>query len=622
MTKTKESGDNKLHRSFGLFRNIIFVLGRVKRYKPAVFLWAPLNLLCGSVLGYYWGFIGKLVIDLISSGKTAEESLPALLGILALGLLTALLLNLLNELAGTKVWPRYIEVRMGVIRERAEKALCMEYEMLERPEVLDLHQRATRATSSNNEGIEGMMHILQDLGKNLVTVIVTFTAVTVLDVRLILALAVLVGISFVYYRVVIVKDKKGVWDRLAPTWRKLSYMGRVTQHFGFAKEIRLFSLTGFLSGKQRDIYTAKEERIAWHHNIWMGYSLFGTGLNLISTALVYAVLYAAVLREESPLSLGSFTLYLALASSFSGALLTFLQRWGDLSRASLEVDDLRTFLLLGEDGEKKEYLPVPSGESFEFEFRRVSYRYPGAAGDALKDLQLTLHAGEKLAVVGLNGAGKSTMIKLLLRLYDPTEGQILLNGTDIRSFRREEYFRLFSPVFQDAQLFAVKLGENTAMCPDGETDREKAERCLREAGLDEKLASLPSGLDTEVLKVVSEEGIDLSGGEKQKLALARALYRHAPVIVLDEPTAALDALAEKQLYERFDRLVGGSSAVYISHRLASTRFCDRIALFENGRLTELGTHEELMEKGGSYARLFDVQSRYYREDGGKEAEQV
>ena len=230
--------------------------------------------------------------------------------------------------------------------------------------------------------------------------------------------------------------------------------------------------------------------------------------------------------------------------------------------------------------------------------------------------------GEKLAVVGLNGAGKTTIIKLLLRLYDPTEGLITLNGTDIRKYPREDYYRLFSPVFQNVELFALPLAENVSMLPMQETDREKAAACLREAGLADKLDELPKGLDTELLKIASEEGVDLSGGEKQKLALARALYKGAPVVVLDEPTAALDALAEKQLYERFDRMIGKKSAVYISHRLASTRFCDRIAMFMDGRLAEYGTHDELMAKGGEYAHLFDVQAQYYREhpEGEEDAE--
>ena len=618
--EVKESKDNPLHRDHGVLSNTGFMLGKIRQYCPRTFFFALGNLVCSSVLGYYWGFFGKFVIDLISSGKTAEAALPTLMLILLVGLLSVSLLSFLNEFCGTNVWPLYIEVRMNVIRERARHSMRMDYELLERPEALDIQQRATNATNENQAGFEGMMHILQDMGKNIVTVIVTFVAVTVLDARLILALAVLTVLSFIWYRAVIRKDKKEVWDQLSPVWRKIHYMSRVTQHFNFAKEIRLFALWDYLSGKQKDIYEAKEERIDHHHNLWNGYVLFGQFLNLISRALVYTVLYMAILRDQDPLSIGNFTLYLALASAFSTALLVLLQRWGDYSRASMEVDDLRSFLELKGEASGTDIPEISADGQYEFEFRNVRFRYAGAEKDALKDLNLTLHAGEKLAVVGLNGAGKTTLIKLLLRLYDPTEGQILMNGTDIRTFDKEAYYRLFSPVFQDVQLFAMPLGENTAMLPANRIDREKAEKCLREAGLEEKLDSLEKGLDTEILKVVSEEGIDLSGGEKQKLALARALYRHAPVIVLDEPTAALDALAEKQLYERFDRMVGHSSAVYISHRLASTRFCDRIALFEDGQLKELGTHESLMALGGAYANLFSVQAQYYRENGGEEVE--
>ena len=206
----------------------------------------------------------------------------------------------------------------------------------------------------------------------------------------------------------------------------------------------------------------------------------------------------------------------------------------------------------------------------------------------------------------------------MCRLYDPTEGEILLNGIDIREFDRAEWYTLFAPAFQETELFAFPMAENISMAPADKTDTEKAKQAAILAGLGEKVDSLPKGIMTDLLKIASDDGIDLSGGEKQKLALAKALYKDAPIVVLDEPTAALDALAEKALYERFDRIIGEKSAVYISHRLASTRFCDTIAVFENGSMTEYGTHEELMNRGGSYAHLFEVQAQYYREEGGDE----
>ena len=215
--------------------------------------------------------------------------------------------------------------------------------------------------------------------------------------------------------------------------------------------------------------------------------------------------------------------------------------------------------------------------------------------------------------MGLNGAGKTTFIKLLLRLYEPTEGEILLNGVDIREYDKMDYYRVFAPVFQEVELFAFPLAENISMKPPKETDTKKAEQCLFDAGFGEKLAELNDGVNTEVLKVIHDDGVDFSGGEKQKIALARALYKNAPVVVLDEPTAALDALAEAKLYADFDKLIGGKTAVYISHRLSSTQFCNNVAMFKDGEMIEYGTHNSLMELGGEYANMFEVQAQYYLE---------
>ena len=207
------------------------------------------------------------------------------------------------------------------------------------------------------------------------------------------------------------------------------------------------------------------------------------------------------------------------------------------------------------------------------------------------------------------------MIKLLLRLYEPTSGRILLNGVDIRTYEKESYYAAFAPVFQQVELFAFPMEENVSMKEPEKTDTNKARKCLIDAGLSEKINTLPNGQKTELLKIIYDDGIDLSGGEKQKLALARALYKEAPVVILDEPTAALDALAEARLYENFDRLIGDKTAVYISHRLSSTQFCTHVAMFRDGEMVEYGTHEELLQQEGAYAEMFRMQAQYYIEHG-------
>ena len=262
---------------------------------------------------------------------------------------------------------------------------------------------------------------------------------------------------------------------------------------------------------------------------------------------------------------------------------------------------------------------LPVGEAAEagdctIEFRNVSFRYPGSETWVLKHINTTLRVGRKQALVGANGAGKTTFVKLLCRLYEPTEGKILLNGRDIREYDYEEYQRLFSFVFQDFKLFAFSLGENIAAS--GEYDAAKAEECIRKAALGERYRTLPQGLATILYRDVTENGVELSGGEAQKVALARALYKGSPVIVLDEPTAALDPIAEEQVYAGFSRMVGDRTAVYISHRLSSCRFCDEITVFDNGRIVQKGTHAELLkEANGKYLELWNAQAQYYVQPG-------
>ena len=251
-------------------------------------------------------------------------------------------------------------------------------------------------------------------------------------------------------------------------------------------------------------------------------------------------------------------------------------------------------------------------ENYVFEFKHVTFTYPGADAPSLQDVSCRFGKGEKIAAVGRNGSGKSTFIKLLCRLYDPQEGEILLNGTDIRQYRYDEYLALFSAVFQDYRIFAFELGENVAA--ESDYPEQKAVRALENAGFGERLSTLKDGLHTQLFKNFSDDGVELSGGESQKVAIARCLYKDAPFAVMDEPTAALDPVAEADIYQRMNRFIENKGAIYISHRLSSCRFCDRIFVFEGGRLREQGTHEGLLLADGLYRRLWNAQAQYYRTD--------
>lgn len=332
------------------------------------------------------------------------------------------------------------------------------------------------------------------------------------------------------------------------------------------------------------------------------------GNTLLSSMPYFLVAYIAL---SGSLQTGSLLQYAGALGNVVVAVGGMISAIGEIALASRR--QLSTLELLElQDEMYKGKLPVEKRSDYEYEieFSHVWFRYPGAEDYALKDFSLKLRIGEKLAIVGMNGSGKTTMIKLLCRLYEPQEGQILLNGVDIRKFREDEYRRLFSVVFQDFSMFPLKLGENVAGA--SAFEEQRVHRCLEDAGFGRRLESLADGMETYLYKSYDDSGVEISGGEAQKIAIARALYKEAPFILLDEPTAALDPKAEYEIYAGFDKIVGKKTAIYISHRLSSCRFCDDIAVFDEGRLVQRGSHEELVkDEKGKYFELWSAQAKYY-----------
>ena len=610
-----ENGKQKVpHTCYGLVSNLQFLFRKIWKYKKLLVLMFVFGALTQSVMRYLWSYIGKFMVDLIQAqtARNSTEILPLvqLLGGVALIEIAAIGGQVI---VSNRVYYNMTCVRLQMITEKNDKLLSMNYQMLEQPHILDMHQRAANSLGGNWQGFEGMMNRVYNLSAQVVTLIVTAGTILVLDPRLILVLTAAMLINYGSQQWSIKDDKKHFWDATSTTRRQMSYMERCTQDFDYAKDIRMFSLKPWLLRKQKGILEEYQKKYHKSRNFWLRHSYIYSSTSLIASSVMYYILITQVLQEN--VSIGNFTLYLGLCGAFSQALSDFYDNFGQLQFASNMVDDLRTFMDFQVEKEE-ECLDIGIlGDTYNFEFRDVCFRYEGAKEYTIRHLNLSFPAGQRLAVVGLNGAGKTTFIKLLLRLYDVTGGEIVVNGYNINRFRRKDYYTLFAPVFQNVELFAFPLAENVSMKEPENTDRQRAESCLLQAGMGGKLQTLEKGIDTEILKVLHEDGVDLSGGEKQKLALARALYKDAPVIVLDEPTAALDALAEYELYQNFDRMMEGKSAVYISHRLSSTRFCDRIAMFVNGQIVEYGTHEELLAAQGEYAKMFEIQARYYEEDG-------
>lgn len=609
----KDENTDELHKEYGVISNCRYIFEKFVKYRKSLILFIITGSIAAASMTYLWSFIGKLVIDMIEQqASSPDKDIKPLLYLTLITSAAELLFMWLNTVSSMKMSVGFTYVRLMIIKERIAKTLGMEYEALETPEMLDRLQKAKRATAGDWQGVQGMMTYMQVMGVQIISVTIAVAIMTTFNPWIIFIIVVLSFAQFLFFDYIRKKDKKEMWDAMMPHWRKLEYMENVTTDFSYAKDIRLFGMQKYLAKKQIDVYDEELRHWIKSRQYWIYNTIFAHGISLLRQLIIIGWLVYSVVFNG--LSIGNFTLYTASAAAFSNAINEILQALSALRERSAHTDDYRSFMDIPSADDKAQTIPIPPADKYTFEFKNVSFKYRGQEKYALKNVNLTLHAGEKLAVVGLNGAGKSTFIKLLLRLYDVTEGCILMNSTNIRKFDRKEYYELFAPAFQDVMVFAFPVAENVSMKEPFNTDKAEAEKMLRLAGLGDKLDKLEKGVDTELLKVLYDDGVDLSGGEKQKLALARALYKKSKIIVLDEPTAALDALAEFRLYQSFNELVGDRTAVYISHRLSSTRFCDRVAMFKDGEMVEIGTHDSLMEADGAYADMFRVQAQYYVED--------
>lgn len=393
--------------------------------------------------------------------------------------------------------------------------------------------------------------------------------------------------------------------------RRGMYYGEIMENFAYGKEVRLNNLGDWLLAREKEHWEYGYESYKKSNKLGIKSGVFNSFAGLIQQSVSYAYLVFRFIGGY--ISIGDFSMYVGGVAAFSGAMRGLMQNIIEVSEYRKYYDAIEEYLNIPAKMRDNKRLPVPDGDH-EIEFRDVSFSYPGQQDCALKNINIKLKAGQKLSVVGENGAGKTTFVKLLCRIYDPTDGAIFLDGVDIRDIDFEKYMSLFSTVFQDYKLYALSLKDNVALSEsDGAGDNE-VETVLRKAGFGEKLDSLPKGVQTLVYRNFDGEGFEPSGGERQKIALARALYKNAPIVVLDEPAAALDPRAEYEMYQNFDNLIESKTAVYISHRLSSARFCDRIAVFNNGEIVEYGTHDELIKHNGLYEELWAMQAKYYFSD--------
>lgn len=499
---------------------------------------------------------------------------------------------------------RSFEILLG------EKVMDMDFDLHEGPFGREKYQKAKNALSQG--GVYGFLEQYGALFTMLLLTVIYGSATIMLSPWLILILTgleVLKLISVALESKLINKTK----DPIARTDRHLNYVNRVSRDFSSAKDIRLYRLREYLMHMSQYFIG---ERKFWTQKMYFYYFCTDMMYLVLSVSIeigIFAYIIYSTLHGN--MSVTELVFYVFTVTEFTG----FLDEVGanivGCIQINMEIGNMREFLDIKNIARNSGGKPLPTEFPYEIELQNVSFTYPECKKPTLKNINLKLKKGERLALVGVNGAGKTTLVKILCGLYRPTEGRVLVNGTDIAEFNRDDYYKEISAVFQDPRFLPCTILENVTMLPADESDREKFFDCIKKAGLYSKILSLEQKENTPLVKTVNEKAVELSGGEMQRLLLARAIYKDAPVLVLDEPTAALDPLAEHEIYSRFNEMVKDKTAVYISHRLSSCRFCDRILVFDDAKLIQDGSHEKLLENpDGKYSELWNAQAVYYAAD--------
>lgn len=608
-TQSKPGAKKTPKPKYNLWQNTGFMLRTSRKYAKSVF---PL---C-------------IVLALLSAGKSVAELLiaPAILNkielsaslgsvvftIAAFALVLMLLSGLRSYVDTNALFGRIAVRSQGIYLSISRKYAKTSYPNLLNTDFLALGEKASAACAGNSEASEAIWTTLTDLMTSCIGFIVYLALLTNLNLWLAALVAATTAVSY------FASKRINEWGYLHRSeelelTKRIEYANKTATSREFAKDIRMFGLRGWLEdlwGSTMRLYSAfcaKRER----KYIWA--NIIDIVLTFLRNGIAYAFLIGITVKNGLPAS--QFLLYFAALSGFAQWVVEILDKLSVMHKQSLDISTIREFLDWDEpfDLNGGERIAFEPNKQYEIRLDDVSFRYPKADKDTLSHINLTVHPGEKLAIVGLNGAGKTTLVKLVCGFLDPTEGRILLNGEDIRKFNRNDYYALFSAVFQEFSVLDVTVKENVAQCVDG-IDETRVWQCIDKAGLTEKIKSLPKGIETHLGRRVFKDGVEFSGGQTQRLMLARALYKNAPILVLDEPTAALDPIAENDIYQKYNDMTHGRTSFFISHRLASTRFCDRIIFVDGGKIAEEGTHDELLKNGGGYAYLFEVQSKYYRSD--------
>lgn len=551
-------------------------------------------------------YIPKAMIDCITEGVTVGR-LTLVVGLLSVLLvLTTWFAPFMQELLNGSA--RIIRMRYAVLAFR--KNLYTDYKNIESSHGREKNKRAMEFYRSYYSGSSDFLDSCNQFCVCIVGIITSLALIYKINMIMILIILATCVCEFFLLKFLNKKEKKTKNER-SKIFVRFDYYYNLCRDFSAAKDIRLYGFTDyFMLAVAKIIYEleAVNQKFA-RQNIKVG----GTRalLNLLRELVAYV--YLTYLVCSSRLSVSDFIFYFGIITGFSNWIMNAVYQYSNLERCCNDCAAFREFAESTDENDNKPDIDFKGIESIEFQ--NVSFKYQSAEKSTINNMTFKVNKGENIAIVGENGAGKTTAVKLLCGLYYPTSGEILINGKSNRDFSGNSYFNLFSAVFQDYYFMPMTIAEN--ICATSNYDKEKLFAAFEKAGISDKINTLPDKEKSYMIKDVYKDAVDFSGGEKQKLLLAKAIYKNAPVLILDEPTAALDPIAENELYLKYNEITSNKISFFISHRLSSTRFCDRILFIKGGRIAESGTHEELMALKGLYYRMYQIQSYYYKENGGE-----
>ncbi|WP_223178956.1 ABC transporter ATP-binding protein [Paenibacillus sp. B2(2019)] len=495
------------------------------------------------------------------------------------------------------------------IHAHTAQNMNVDFKNTEDPGYLNQMEQAKRSLQSVQNGFQGLFHTFFSCLAGFLAFAGYITVIGGLNFAVIIFLIVSIGCSYVFS----FRAKRYEYEheqQLSELERKRKYYSDIMQDFTFGKEIRINSFNNTLVSLYHSSVQNRQKIQSSISSSYFQSEILDILIRLFREGIVYG--YLAYLYLHQRITIGDFVMYTTAVAGFSGVLQGFMKDLAHLRTQNLYIEELRNFLEIPQDKQGEGAMhTLPTGP-YSIEFKEVSFTYPGTSQPVFNKISFIIPPHQRLAIVGHNGAGKTTLIKLLCRLYEPDSGEITLNGINIKHFAKTDYWRLFSTVFQEIRVLAFSLAENISLKEHRESDALRIHDSLEKAGLSEKVASLKSGILTPMQKFLDDQGVEFSGGENQRMMLARALYKNGELIILDEPTAAVDAIAEFNLYTRFNEMIGERTALYISHRLSSTRFCDQILYMEQGEISEAGSHSELMERRGKYNQMYQIQAQYYK----------